>query len=259
MLCLAFDTASARLTVAVGTAERVLAAADVWAPRDHMARLLSLVDRMLCDAGAPALADLDAIVVGIGPGSFTGVRIGVAVAKGIARGAGLPLFGVPSLDAVAEGLGCMDRPTVVIADAARGEVYPMTYGPAGGSSRGARPFRVLDASEFAQELAKEAATRAWPSPPILAGDGLVKHRAVFEEAIPGVAIAPEPRWYPTAEAMLRLAGAAAEDQTGDPDTVLPIYTRASDAEEAAARRGGGPSGPAGKGAAGKGAAGKDRR
>lgn len=245
MRCLAFDTATPRLTVAVGTADEELAALDVWAPRDHMARLFPQIQHVLHLAGGLEMEDLDAIVVGVGPGSFTGVRIGVAAAKGVARAAKLPLYGVPSLDAVAEGLTCADRPMVVVADAARGEVYPMVYVRLGGRlERLGEGFTVARAADAARAIEAESG--------VLAGDGLVRHLDVFLEALPSAEVAPRGDWYPRAGALVRRAEALAESQSGDPDTVLPIYTRLSDAEEA--ERAGGAGRPAGAAGPGAGAA-----
>lgn len=262
MRCLAFDTATPRLTVAVGAADEELAALDVWAPRDHMARLFPQIRHVLRVGGGLEMEDLDAIVVGLGPGSFTGVRIGVAAAKAVARAAKLPLYGVPSLDAVAEGLTCAVRPMAVVADAARGEVYPMIYTRLGGRmERLAEGFTVHRAAEAAQAMASEiggASPRGGEgvgsgahagTVPLLAGDGLVRHLAAFLEALPGAEVAPRADWYPRARALIVRAEALAESQSGDPDTVLPIYTRLSDAEETERAGGGGAAGAAGETAA----------
>lgn len=264
MRCLAFDTATPRLTVAIGTADEELAALDVWAPRDHMARLFPQIQHVLCVGGGLEMEDLDAIVVGVGPGSFTGVRIGVAAAKAIARAAKLPLYGVPSLDGVAEGLTCADRPIVVVADAARGEVYPMVYTRLGGClERLGEGFTVARAADAARAIGAEVGVESGGEArgtgtgadvgavPVLAGDGLVRHLEVFLESVPGAEIAPRTDWYPRAGASILRAEALAESQSGDPDTVLPIYTRLSDAEEY--ERAGGPGGAARTPEAGAGA------
>lgn len=261
MRCLAFDTATPRLTVAVGTADEELAALDVWAPRDHMARLFPQIEHVLCVGGGLEIGDLDAIVVGVGPGSFTGVRIGVAAAKAVARAAKLPLYGVPSLDAVAEGLTCADRPMVVVADAARGEVYPMVYARLGGRLErlGEGLFTVARAADAARAIAAEvggashgkgdSAGSGSGATPLLAGDGLARYLDVFLVAIPTADVAPRADWYPRAGALIARARALAESQSGDPDTVLPIYTRLSDAEEAERAGGAAETPSAGAGAA----------
>lgn len=233
MLWLAFDTATERCVVAIGDGQRLLAEIDVAAPRDHMARLVPLIQVVLAEAGRLAIGDMDAIAVGLGPGSFTGVRIGVATAKGLARAAKLPLFGVPTLDVVAQAFWAVDRPIVVLADAARGEVYPMTYAWRGGVLTRADRFEVLDAATAAARLASDMTQ----TPPVLAGDGLLRHEALFAAALPATTtVAPAASWYPGARCLIERAEVAIATQSGDPDSVLPIYTRASDAERTAAER-----------------------
>ena len=87
-------------------------------------RLLPLLEEVLAEAGL-RWADLAALVVGTGPGNFTGVRIAVAAARGLALGLGIPAIGVTRLEALAHGL---PRPVTVIEDARRGEVYVQEFG-----------------------------------------------------------------------------------------------------------------------------------
>jgi tRNA threonylcarbamoyl adenosine modification protein YeaZ len=246
MTWLAIDCSTVRCVVGVGSGERLLAGVDILTPRDHMARLLPAVSDALKDAGVAETRDLDGIVVGIGPGSFTGVRIAVSVAKALAFASGVPLWGVPTLDVVAQGLTAAERPILVLADAARGEVYPMVYRlTAGGAIEPAAPFEVMKAEEAARELSASLGGAPGPpavfsalegDPPLLAGDALVKHGQLFAAASPESHVVPEPDWYPSAGALLERAEDIADSQSGDPDTVLPIYTRLSDAEEAEAGR-----------------------
>ena len=236
---LAVDTSTDMLACAVG---RVGAdgAVTLLAARDHLCRrranveLVSTAQAALADAGL-TMADVDAVLTGRGPGSFTGVRIGVATAKGLACGAGLPLFGASALDAMAWAAHAAGvRGALAVAgDAMRGEVYPGIYKlDEAGAHRCFAAETVLKADACVAAWAE----RADAAELTLTGNGLAKYRARFEAA--GFSrFVPEEAWWPTGEGLLRAAveagafgGPAA--QPGDPALVLPIYTRLSDAEEA---------------------------
>ena len=122
MRVLALDTATEACSVALLT-EHGLIGRSVEIGRGHAQEILGMVDRILAEGGA-TLAMLDGIAAGIGPGSFTGVRISVAVAQGLAFGAGLPVIPVTSLEALAvEAIGRGAEQVLACLDARMGEVY----------------------------------------------------------------------------------------------------------------------------------------
>ena len=131
-IVLALDTSTDMLACAVGEVgpegARLLAAGDHLCRRQANVELVGTCQEVLGRAGL-AMADVDALVVGRGPGSFTGVRIGVATAKGLSCGLSRPLYGVSALDATAwEAWAAGRRGLVAVAlDAMRGEVYPGVY------------------------------------------------------------------------------------------------------------------------------------
>ena len=240
MLVVALDTSTDMLACACAEWSEAPDGPNVelLSQRDHMCRrhanveLVNTVDAVLGDAGK-AMGEVSALLVGRGPGSFTGVRIGISTAKGLARGAGAPLYGVSTLDASAwtawragvRGL------LGVAADAMRGEVYPALYIlDEDGPRRLFERERVVKAAVAVEEWA----ARADRDELQLTGDGLVRYAKLFEEAgLMGCALDRE-LWWPTGEGLL-LAAASSKDlfqvEGGDPALVLPIYTRLSDAEE----------------------------
>jgi tRNA threonylcarbamoyladenosine biosynthesis protein TsaB len=122
---LAIDTATEFASVAVGTAESAVIARMVGA-RQHAAQILMVIDQVLHEAGIP-VATLGGIIVGDGPGSFTGLRIGWAAAKGLAHQRELPLIAIPSLLGAAAVSGVTEAPIAACFDALRGQVFGAIY------------------------------------------------------------------------------------------------------------------------------------
>ncbi|HEY3318587.1 MAG TPA: tRNA (adenosine(37)-N6)-threonylcarbamoyltransferase complex dimerization subunit type 1 TsaB [Coriobacteriia bacterium] len=237
---LAFDTATDVIVAALGRCpeehedapREVLAELELTAVRAANTRLLPSVVALLCEASLRA-GDLDAVVVGRGPGSFTGVRIGVATAKGLAQGLGVPLYGASTLDAVAWRFAYHDGLVGVVGDAMRQEVYPALFRCGDG--------RVERVSRDVVEKPAETAAR-WAAetdePLLLAGNALAKHADALREGLGERAtIAPPETWPPSGGGLLAAAlEALPEAGRGDPGALLPVYTRLADAEEAEARR-----------------------
>jgi N6-L-threonylcarbamoyladenine synthase len=239
-LLLALDTSTE--VTAVGLAWltedtiETFASAVVDAPRAAMSRVLPTAVSLLSGSGHAA-SDLSAIIAGRGPGSFTGVRIGVATAKGLAHGLGAPLWGVGTLDAIAWGMAD-ERPMLlgVLGDAMRGEVYPALFRIAGGCAARLTPDAVAKPAHVAEEWA------ALGEPLLVTGNGLAKYAELFEDALGDSATYAERKlWAPSARGLFRAFAAAqalGELGSGDPGELLPVYTRLSDAEEAEAARSG---------------------
>lgn len=127
MLLLALETATDLCHVALLQDGRVLRDDTVREPRSHASKLAPLVATVLAQEGR-ALAELDAVAVSAGPGSFTGLRIGVSTAKGVAFAADAALIGVPTLKAIAATLPASEDPVLVTMQSRRGEVYAGLYG-----------------------------------------------------------------------------------------------------------------------------------
>lgn len=150
-LILAFDTSAAHCAAALLSGDRIVAEAWEEMDKGQAERLLPLCDEVLAQAGQ-GWHDLAALAVGTGPGNFTGVRIAVAAARGLALSLGLPAIGVTRLESLAHGL---PRPLTVIEDARRGEAYVQTFTAAGAGS--ASLCRMGDIAHPTQHLTGSAA------------------------------------------------------------------------------------------------------
>ncbi len=221
MLVLGIETATSRLGLALWRDGRGLAELELDLGRRHCEKLLVELDGLLADLELPASA-LSAIAVSQGPGSFTGLRIGLAFAKGLALALGCPLAGVPTLAALAAGAAPWEGPLVACLDARRGEVYfsACVLQPGGevelGEVRAGGPEDVA------------AASSALGSRVLIVGEGAAIVRpALGHEAV----IAPPSLALPRAAVVAALGAERLRTGGGEePDHVEPIYVRRSDAE-----------------------------
>lgn len=129
MRVLAFDTALPACSAALFDGDRLLAQQNAAMPRGQAERLVPMIEAVRDEAGLD-LADIDLICVTVGPGTFTGVRIGIAAARGLALATGAPVLGQTTCEAVAANVATFgEDPILVAMDARRGEVYVQAFGP----------------------------------------------------------------------------------------------------------------------------------
>ncbi len=242
-LLLALDTATERIALALGRREggrvEMIASGDFDAPRQALSMLVPAALAMLEREGLEP-SRLEEIIVGRGPGSFTGVRIGVATAKGLAHGLGVPLHGVGTLDAVAWRSSAYEGLIGVLGDAMRKEVYPALFRASGGA------VTRLEADSVASPADVAARWGALGEPVLVTGNGLAKYRELFDSPQTGLRIADPAVWAPTGAGLLAAFQAQVEAGSvddGSPGGLLPIYTRLSDAEENERERAGSPAMP----------------
>jgi tRNA threonylcarbamoyladenosine biosynthesis protein TsaB len=228
MLVLALDTSTMLGTVAVVRDGQLLAELGAFVRASHGETVLPHVERALHMAGI-GLAQVDLLAVGIGPGSFTGVRIGVATAKGLAMAERKPLVGVTSLRSLARGLGHGAGLAVPILDAHKGEVYCAAYAHRadGGLDEVVAPFHALP-DQAAQHLRARAGEQTlW-----LAGDGPERYGAQLLDPL-GSAVVRAPGFanLPRAACLAHEAMLAFEREGAAELAVLePLYLRPSDAK-----------------------------
>ena len=233
MRVLALDTASTQMVLALADLDEataqatLLASRQVDAPRQANQVLLTHAGQLLDEAGL-CIGDIDAVVAGRGPGSFTGVRIGVATAKGLACGLAASLYGASTLDAVAWRAwhaGVRGR-LGVVADAMRKEVYPVRYVLDDAGAIRLEPDTVAKPAQVAQMWADEEDGIT------LTGDGLLKYAELFGGA--PFSLTSQELWLPDGQGLISAFAQAFREEvagTGDAAALVPVYTRLSDAEE----------------------------
>jgi len=219
---LAVDTATRCCSVAVRDGERLAAELSVLSERTHSVHLMRMIREAL-KLAALELQQIDGLAVSIGPGSFTGLRIGISTVQGLAFAGGKPCVGVSSLEALASG--CLPWPHAISAlmDARKGEVYVGRYRERGDRLERLTPERVMLLEDVLQPM---------EAPWLFVGDGAERYqeriRAVLGEL---AAFAPLERNYPRAGIVARLAQPLLEGGQGvDAGLLSPRYLRQSDAE-----------------------------
>lgn len=245
---LALSTSSRRGSVVIARAGSVLAEVSYEGVERHAERIVPAIDEAL---GASGLSrrELSAIACDVGPGSFTGARVGVATARGIALALGVPLSGVGSLEAMAvEGLAADEAQHACVAiallDARRGELYAAAYsdGKSGYVGRDPRLISWSAAGEFVREIAVEAF-----GPTFVARGELGARLVIVGEVATELSGELGPRWVaavrrdrfsdlPHARAVARIAAARLERTNATVDRtaaalalhVEPVYVREAD-------------------------------
>ncbi len=217
MLFLALDTATERGSLALLEDDLVLGESTLDTPGSFLVHLLPALDALLAQTGR-RLGEVGAIGVSQGPGNFTGLRLGLATAQGLALSLGIPPVPVPTLEVVAAPWAGHPHPVAALMDAKRGEVYLGRF-----DCRGEFP-EPLGAPE--RLPAKNLPARLLP-PLLLTGPGLKPHRDSLADSLPpGISWAPEESWYPAAAAVGRLARRRlAQGLTVAPPQLTPLYLR----------------------------------
>ncbi len=220
MLILAFESSAKAASVALVRDGAMVSQYSQCSGLTHSRTLLPMAEDMLKNAEL-SIRDVDLIAVAHGPGSFTGIRIGVSTVKGLAWAAEKPCTGVSTLEAMAWH-GVMAGGFVCpVMDARRQQVYNALFKIENG-----RPVRLTEDRPIAlSELSREV--KELNAPVLLVGDGAGLARAYFDnDGIPCV-MAPENLRYQSAWGV---AMAAADREPGTADSLLPVYLRLSQAE-----------------------------
>ncbi|NLT96266.1 MAG: tRNA (adenosine(37)-N6)-threonylcarbamoyltransferase complex dimerization subunit type 1 TsaB [Clostridia bacterium] len=225
MIILSIDSATPVAGVAVIDQNTILAESFLNTGNTHSEQLLPLIDRTLREVKL-SLNDLDAIAVSIGPGSFTGLRIGLATAKGLAQVSGLKLVAVPTLDALAQNLADLDGYICPILNARKGEVYTALYETEEGEIKRISEYQAVKPQVLCEKI------RGLDNKVTFLGDGVFEYRDLISSLLGRQAHWPSvnnllPR--PSSLALLGLKKLQ-RGKTEDIYTLLPFYLRKSEAE-----------------------------
>ena len=222
MLLLALDTATAQVGVAIGDGGDVRSEVRIVGGRRHAEQLAPAI-QFACHESGVDLDQVAAIAVGIGPGLFTGLRVGVTTATVMAQALRVPVIDVPSLDLVAYPLQHVYRLIVAVLDARRGEVFHARYRPVPGGVQRDGEYAVGKVEELVADL------EAGGEEVLLAGDGVARHQEAFAKLERSELAGPQFA-APSVAALVELATARFErEQFCAPWDVHPMYLRESDA------------------------------
>ena len=222
MLILALESTAKCASVALSRDGSLAARYFQRSGLTHSRTLLPMAEDLLRHADVE-LRDVDAVAVAQGPGSFTGVRIGVATVKGLCWGADKPAIGVSTLEAMAWNGECAPPDSVLCCamDARRGQVYNALFCWEKGGPRRLTPDRALSLGELAEEL-----SQLGKSVYVLGDGGELCHEFLIAKGLPA-ALAPEAWRFQDAWGVCR---AAEGRETVDAAALLPVYLRLSQAE-----------------------------
>ena len=215
MALLAIDTATRQMGVAVVDGERLMSSYEVLADNPHGIELPAAVTRVLKDART-SLEQLEGIIVDIGPGSFTGLRIGLAFVKALAFSTKKPLIGIPSLDVLAANVPFSPRPVCVILDAKQRNVYAARF-----RLDGTHPMKETD---YLLGPTDDIIARVAGKGAIFLGDGIGTYRDRILARCPDAQFAAPELWLPRAATLGRLGAARFQKgEKDDPAALVPMY------------------------------------
>jgi len=223
VLILGIETSTAQVGVAIGGHEGVLAQAHSTRGKRHAESLTPAIDFVRRQARID-LQEISCVAVDLGPGLFTGLRVGVASAKALASALRVPMIGVPSLDLLALPVRFSNRRIVAAIDARRGELFYAFYRQVPGGVQRLSEHQIGTPDDVASELLASGEDC------LLVGDGALRYREAFD-GLTKVEVADLGYAYPSAASLVQLAHAQAlREQWVKPWDLQPLYLRVPDAE-----------------------------
>lgn len=224
MLILAFETSAKACSAAIHDGQKLLGESYQNTGLTHSQTLMTMAEDLLKTCGKSA-GDVTCLAVAAGPGSFTGVRIGVAAAKGFAWGAELPVYGVSTLESMALSLGAFDGHVCACMDARRNQVYNALFLADGGKLERVSDDRAISLAELKEEL------EHIDGPVYLVGDGAQLTYKTLSGTLDNLILPPEHRVQQRASGVaLAALEAMARGESADGAALQPNYLRLSQAE-----------------------------
>ena len=224
MLVLAVETSTPQTSVALGTQQGVLASQLVSWGKGHAEAVVPAIHHLL-DLTEIRAPQLGGVAVGLGPGLFTGLRVGISTARAIAQVLRLPIVGIGSLDVLAFAVRYSAARICAVSDGKRGEVFYAFYRQVPGGLTRESEYEVGPPAALAAEL------EAGREETLMVGGGALLYRRELEESGSPVEFASTSTAFPHAEALLELAlPRFLREETERPEDVAPYYVRKSDAE-----------------------------
>ena len=223
-MILAFETSAKAAGVALLEGGKLLGESFQNTGLTHSQTLMSMAEDLLVSCGKTA-ADVTAVAVAAGPGSFTGVRIGVAAAKGFAWGRELPCYGVSTLEAMARNFDAWEGYVVPTMDARREQTYTAIFKAQGGKLTRITEDMAISYEELGEKI------KNCEKPIFLVGDGAVLCYNKLKEAVAGLVLPAEHRLHQRASGVALVAYDMMEaGLPGDGASLTPNYLRLSQAE-----------------------------
>ena len=221
MRLLAIDTSTQNLSLAVSENGRIVREESHSMQKELSDLIVKHIGGILKRAKCP-ISKLDGFVVGLGPGSFTSLRVGLSTVKGLAFSTEKPVVAIPSLDAIASSVNQEDSPVCVLMDARRDLLYACLYSKKNGNLKRKSEYLLISIDELLTRIDQET---------ILVGDGLALYEDKIRSKYPQNKRMPNSYWYPQAKWLISLARERFKKKDYDnPDDLIPLYLYPEDCQ-----------------------------
>jgi tRNA threonylcarbamoyladenosine biosynthesis protein TsaB len=223
VIILGIETATAQVGCALGGVEGVFASFHASKGRRHAETLVPAI-KFVCDTAQVSLDEVSVVAVDVGPGLFSGLRVGVAAAKALAQALRVPTIGISSLDLLAFPVRYTNRLIVPAIDARRGELFYAFYRQVPGGAQRLSPYQVGSPEDLASELLARGEDC------LVVGDGAMRYPEILTE-VSGAEAGDATSAFPSAASLVELAHPQAlREEFVPPWELQPLYLRKSDAE-----------------------------